>query len=188
MSEIFSRFPVLMWNGDEASQDWICVVVCPTWVTRAGYSASTRVVTSQTAPPIRTKASSSVHQVARERAEPAPPQPGRQRLEQRGQQDRGGEGHDDEVEQRGDLARHVEQRGEQQQPPGPRGADPQPARDGVRGGGRPLLPARRDRAPAGGRAGRARCRPRTRAVAPALPSARGSQRAKSRPALLRRPA
>ncbi len=61
-----------MWNGCPASQDWIWVVVCFTWLTRAGYSASTRVVTSQTAPPIRMKASSSVHQVA-----PSGPKPRR---------------------------------------------------------------------------------------------------------------
>ena len=60
-----------MWNGEEASQFWICVLVCPTWVTRAGYSASTRVVTSHTAPPIRAKASRSVHQVAAREPSPA---------------------------------------------------------------------------------------------------------------------
>ena len=76
-----------MWNGGPASQAWICVVVCLTWVTSAGYSASTRLVTSHTAPPISTKASSRVHQVAASGPSPRPPQPGGQRLQQRGQQD-----------------------------------------------------------------------------------------------------
>ena len=47
------------------------MLVCFTWVTSVGYSASTRAVTSHTAPPISTKASSSVHQVARSGPSPA---------------------------------------------------------------------------------------------------------------------
>ena len=50
------------------------MLVCSTWVTSVGYSASTRAVTSHTAPPISTKASSSVHQVA-----PSGPSPARRR-------------------------------------------------------------------------------------------------------------
>ena len=64
LSESLARLPVLTWNGGPDSQDWIWVVVCFTWLTSAGYSASTRLVTSQTAAPMRMNASSRVHQVA----------------------------------------------------------------------------------------------------------------------------
>ena len=46
LSESLVRLPVLTWNGGPASQDWIWVVVCLTWLTSAGYSASTRLVIS----------------------------------------------------------------------------------------------------------------------------------------------
>src|ERR1700685_1492571 len=97
LSEIFSRFPVLTCSGDEASQDWSCVLVCSTWVTSAGYSASTRAVTSHTAPPLpQPPRPADQHEGKQqgapgraERPEPGPPQAGGQRLQQRAQQDRG---------------------------------------------------------------------------------------------------